>query len=254
MRKHVDAEGLAKQHIAAVHVINFDDIETEKPAVPAFTNSFTFQVPDPNPNPSDPFQKLLELDLLREEALITLAGDPVSRSNQVVVPAATAANVSLPNVNFSLEGFDLTLAAGGTAAGTVTVTNALGGTIVYDVPIGATSFSIRYPQPLRNANAGVPINVAVSAIAGGGAGHLNIYGVADDGGFAYVCHSLQQASQASRDITNANTNKQTVASYPVAGSLISYGSYRIRGSAPVWIMPAQNTQVTVSVMEMRRDR
>jgi hypothetical protein len=252
MKHSVDAEQLGKQHIAAVHVVNWDEVETVEPAVPEFTNAFTFQVPDSNPNISDSFQKLLELDLLREEAIIEVAGQPVSRNNHNTIPAATAASASLSNVNFSLEGFDVTLASGGTGAGTVTVSNALGGTMVYDMPVGATSLSVRYPQPLRNANAGVPIQVTVSAIVGGGAGHLNLYGSADDGGYAYLCHSFQQASACAQAVASAIASAQTVASFPVPGALIAYGNYRIRGSAPVWIMPGQNTQLTVSVMEIRR--
>lgn len=99
--------------------------------------------------------------------------------NNVTVPAATTASVQL-NGYQALLGFDLTLSAGGTAAGTVTVSNIakspLSGntTLTYDIPIGATSLSIRYPQPLYTATANGP-KVTVNAITGAGAGDLNVY-------------------------------------------------------------------------------
>lgn len=92
-----------------------------------------------------------------------------------------------------ITGFTVTLASGGTAAGTVTVSGLLGGVnLVYDLPAGATSLSVQFPQPL-NAAAAAAITVAVSAITGGGAGHVNITGLAVSGAAAPVQLNIPRA-------------------------------------------------------------
>lgn len=100
-----------------------------------------------------------------------------SSDTSAAFAAATAGSASLPAGN-QITGFTVTLSAAGTAAGTITVSNLLGGVnLVYDVPVGATSLSVQFPQPLQAA-AAAAITVAISAITGGGAGHINITGQA----------------------------------------------------------------------------
>ncbi len=93
--------------------------------------------------------------------------------------AGVAANVSLP-AGYAITGFTVTAASAAAAEnGTVTVTNVPNGPIVYDftIPNAGNSTAIlneNFPGPLAPTG-GAP-NVAISAITGGTAGHIIVYG------------------------------------------------------------------------------
>ena len=93
--------------------------------------------------------------------------------------AGAAGNAALPSAGNHLTGFDVTMAAVAAAAGgTVTVSNVVGGPFVYNIEalVGqATLLSIRFPTPLQPSG-GIP-TVAISAIVGGGAGNIDIFGI-----------------------------------------------------------------------------
>jgi hypothetical protein len=91
--------------------------------------------------------------------------------------AAAAGNVSLP-AGDSITGFDVSFAAAAApVSGTITVSGLTGANLVYNVAVSASSdnlYEIRFPQPLP---AGTTVNVAVSAIVGGSAGTIVVYGL-----------------------------------------------------------------------------
>jgi len=93
--------------------------------------------------------------------------------------AGAAGNAALSSTSDHLTGFDVTMAAVAAAAGgTVTVSNVAGGPFVYDIEalVGqATLLSIRFPTSLPPSG-GAP-TVAISAIVGGGAGNIDIFGI-----------------------------------------------------------------------------
>lgn len=105
-------------------------------------------------------------------------GGPVDAGTTGV--AAAGGNAALP-AGVSVTGFDLIFEAGTAAvAGQVTVTNAVGGTLTYDVQqetTGPTSIIERYPGAgLAAVAAGSAITVTVPAMVGGGAWSLVVYG------------------------------------------------------------------------------
>lgn len=106
------------------------------------------------------------------------AGTPVTAT--VAIVAAAAGSVSLPLAKDSITGFDVTMAAPAAGVtGVVTLTNVVGGPVVYQFSAGPSrenSLQVRFPQPLPSS--GGAVNVAISAIVGGGAVDITVYGVA----------------------------------------------------------------------------
>jgi hypothetical protein len=106
------------------------------------------------------------------------AGAPTTDMAAAAFAAAAAGNVSLPNATDSLIGFTVSMAAtAAVVSGTVTVTHVATGTLTYDFVANTTQgglLTVTFPVPLKSD--GTAPNVAISAIAGGAAGHINVYG------------------------------------------------------------------------------
>lgn len=111
---------------------------------------------------------------------VTAASTTVT-NNQASTTAAGAAStaLALPTNGESITGFDVFFQtqAGATTA-TVTVTNVAGGTLSYNVALPTTGYtlSVRYPNPLPAASAGVAPTVNVPAITSGPAYSVAVYG------------------------------------------------------------------------------
>lgn len=92
--------------------------------------------------------------------------------------AAAAGSVALPAAADTLTGFDVTAApVAAEVAGTVTVSNVIGGPYNYDfaMVVGNTArLSVTYPLGL-SPSGGTP-TVSINAITGGSAGNINVYG------------------------------------------------------------------------------
>lgn len=117
---------------------------------------------------------------LRDANAAVNAGTPTGASAAFTAAAAGSASLGATD---SLSGFDVSMAAVAAAVGgTVTVTNVVGGPYVYQFEglVGAASLlSVRFATPLL-ASGGAP-TVTISAIAGGGAGDINVFGVTNPG-------------------------------------------------------------------------
>lgn len=130
-------------------------------------------------------------------------GNP-STDNTVGASAAfaggAAGNAAL-GVNAAVTGFDVTMAAVAAAVGgTVTLSNVIDGPYNYNFEglVGAASLlSVRFRDPLV-ASGGAP-SVAISAIAGGGAGNINMYGQSSPGSDAVL--SIDDAGQSIAEIS-----------------------------------------------------
>jgi hypothetical protein len=109
------------------------------------------------------------------------AGDSGLGSQVNATGAAAAGGSAALPAGASITGFDLLFQAGTAAiGGQVTVTNAVGGTLTYDVQqetTGPTSVVDRFPGAgLPPVAAGSQITVTVPAMVGGGAWSLVVYG------------------------------------------------------------------------------
>jgi hypothetical protein len=122
--------------------------------------------------------------------------------------AAAAGSVLLPIVGAYVTGFDVTMAAIAAAAGgTVTLSNVAGGPYVYNFEgmVGAASTLSRTFDPPLQAVGGVP-TLAISAIVGGGAGNLNIYGMSDAvGAVAQILDGGQILAEIAMDSTDSSS-------------------------------------------------
>lgn len=89
--------------------------------------------------------------------------------------AAGAGSATLP-AGSSVTGFTLTFSAAMSVAGTATLSNVAGGSIVYDIPSGQLApYVITLPQPLP-ASSGAAIPTLTVAGGGTGAGHIILSG------------------------------------------------------------------------------
>lgn len=104
----------------------------------------------------------------------------VNTTGSVGIAAGANATLFLSNNGDTLSGFDIVFAPPAAAfIATITVGNLLGTSNIvytYTVPVGGSTFSERYPNPLSAVGPGAQISINVAAVAGGSAGSIIAFG------------------------------------------------------------------------------
>jgi hypothetical protein len=89
--------------------------------------------------------------------------------------AAGAGSAALP-AGASLNSFNVTFSVAPTTAGTLTLTNGLGGTEVYNVAVGQTSLTVPFSPALAAATSGSAITLTAAGLGGTAAGTIILQG------------------------------------------------------------------------------
>jgi hypothetical protein len=105
---------------------------------------------------------------------ITIAGLASAAGTFATGAIATGAGSATLPAGSAITSWTVTFSVVPTAVGTITVTNAVGGTQTYSIPVGATSVTIPYSPAL--ASAGSPIAVTAAGLGLTVAGTINVNG------------------------------------------------------------------------------
>jgi hypothetical protein len=150
-------------------------------------------------------------------------GDLVEQAAATSFTAGATASAYLTGATY-LTGFDVTTAAAGSGspAGTVTVQGMTYAAPTYDIAessTAATILSIRYPGPGLQVSPGNNPGVTISAISGGAAGHINVYGMVPQSPAVATYHPGGRAVvlKGGDLLSLAGTNLQTAGLVQVTG-------------------------------------
>lgn len=171
-------------------------------------------------------------------------------SNHAAVAAGATGNAALGAGN-AITGFTVTMATvAAVVSGTVTVTNVVNGTQTYDFtasPSGQNILAVTFPEPIPASAAGSAPTVTLSAIVGGAAAHIIVYGLASvsqaadvsilDGGQQAGVIALTAGGSDTHQLTGAGIEIATDLQLQVLAGTVSGVLYIAAHDDPSWYGP-----------------